>query len=199
MPRMDGIEATQRIRADSRFSALPIIAMTAHTLVEERERCRNAGMNDFISKPIDPDGLYAMVARWAAAGNAPLPVWPTIQPVAAVGMPVLSGIDTAIGLKRMMNKPAFYEKVLRDFYVRFRHATGEISQAIANDQHEEAERQAHSAKGLAATIGAMELNQAAMVLEQALKNRENPEPALSDFSRELDLVRTSLQQAYALP
>ena len=64
MPEMDGYEATAKIRADAHFDALPIIAMTAHATVEERERCLAAGMNDHISKPIDPTVLYDTVARY---------------------------------------------------------------------------------------------------------------------------------------
>ena len=59
MPEMDGYQATAKIRSDARFATLPIIAMTAHATVEERERCLAAGMNDHVSKPIDPDNLFA--------------------------------------------------------------------------------------------------------------------------------------------
>jgi two-component system sensor histidine kinase/response regulator len=64
MPEMDGYQATTRIRGDSRFAQLPIIAMTAHATVEERNRCLAAGMNDHISKPIHPNILYDTVARY---------------------------------------------------------------------------------------------------------------------------------------
>jgi two-component system sensor histidine kinase/response regulator len=64
MPELDGISATQAIRADARFAELPIIAMTAHAMVEERERCFAAGMNDHVTKPIEPDVLYQALARW---------------------------------------------------------------------------------------------------------------------------------------
>ena len=64
MPEMDGYEATRLLRADPRFHELPILAMTAHALVEERERCLAAGMNDHVTKPIDPDALFAALTRW---------------------------------------------------------------------------------------------------------------------------------------
>ena len=64
MPEMDGFTATRLLRADPRFDDLPIVAMTAHALVEERERCLQAGMNDHVTKPIDPDALFAAFARW---------------------------------------------------------------------------------------------------------------------------------------
>ena len=65
MPEMDGYTATRLLRADPRFKDLPIIAMTAHALVEERQRCLEAGMNDHVTKPIDPDALFAALKRWA--------------------------------------------------------------------------------------------------------------------------------------
>ena len=64
MPEMDGYQATTKLRSDARFATLPIIAMTAHATIEERQRCLAAGMNDHISKPIDPDNLFETVGRF---------------------------------------------------------------------------------------------------------------------------------------
>ena len=72
MPEMDGFQATAKIRSDPRFARLPIIAMTAHATIEERQRCLEAGMNDHVSKPIEPDILYATLERWAKP-TAPRP------------------------------------------------------------------------------------------------------------------------------
>ena len=64
MPEMDGYQATSKLRADERFADLPIIAMTAHATMEERQRCLAAGMNDHVSKPIDPAALFETVGRF---------------------------------------------------------------------------------------------------------------------------------------
>src|SRR4030095_10860973 len=64
MPEMDGYQATGRLRQQARFAALPIVAMTAHATLEERERCIAAGMTDHVSKPIDPAALYAVLGRY---------------------------------------------------------------------------------------------------------------------------------------
>ena len=69
MPVMDGIEATRAIRSDPRFQDLPIIAMTANAMAADREKCLNAGMNDHIGKPIDPDELFSVLLRWAGRRN----------------------------------------------------------------------------------------------------------------------------------
>jgi two-component system, sensor histidine kinase and response regulator len=66
MPVMDGVEATKAIRADPRFKTLPIIAMTANAMAADRDRCLEAGMNDHIAKPIDPDQLFNVLLRWTA-------------------------------------------------------------------------------------------------------------------------------------
>lgn len=73
MPEMDGLEATRQIRQDARFGKLPIIAMTADAMAEDRQRCLDAGMDDYLSKPIDSEVLFAALARWcpAAAKAAP--------------------------------------------------------------------------------------------------------------------------------
>ena len=70
MPEMDGFTATRQLRADSRFNDLPILAMTAHALVEERERCLQAGMNGHVTKPIDPDALFAALTQWVKRRGA---------------------------------------------------------------------------------------------------------------------------------
>lgn len=76
MPVMDGFEATQQIRAQSRFKNLPVIAMTAHALKGDRERCIAAGMNDHIAKPIDPEKLFSTLDKWLAVKNVDITLDP---------------------------------------------------------------------------------------------------------------------------
>jgi HPt (histidine-containing phosphotransfer) domain-containing protein len=165
--------------------------MTAHALDSERQRCLAAGMNDFLTKPIDPDLLQQMLSRWqpkhAPSNHAPKQESTSMN--STDGFPDLPGINTADGLKRMMNKPALYEKVLRDFYARFNDEPTHIRTALASGDFSTAERRAHSTKGLAGTIGAAGLQSAAKALEDALHAGEMPsETIFGQFERELGIV-----------
>jgi HPt (histidine-containing phosphotransfer) domain-containing protein len=105
------------------------------------------------------------------------------------GLPDLPGIDKADGLRRMMNKPALYEKILRDFHARLIDAPQVIRATMATGDFASAERHAHSAKGLAGTIGALDLQNAAMALEQALRDGETPsDTVLAQFEQDLHTV-----------
>jgi HPt (histidine-containing phosphotransfer) domain-containing protein len=105
------------------------------------------------------------------------------------GLPDLPGIDKADGLRRMMNKPALYEKILRDFHARLIDAPQVIRATLATGDFASAERLAHSTKGLAGTIGALDLQNAAMALEQALRDGETPsDTVLAQFEQDLHTV-----------
>ena len=69
MPVMGGFEATREIRKDERFKELPVIAMTAHAMAGDREKSLAAGMNDHVTKPIDPDELFSTLVRWIKPGE----------------------------------------------------------------------------------------------------------------------------------
>jgi PAS domain S-box-containing protein len=69
MPHMDGLEATRRLRLSASGARVPVIAVTANAFMEDKHRCLDAGMNDFIAKPIDPDVLYACVLKWLSAAH----------------------------------------------------------------------------------------------------------------------------------
>lgn len=113
--------------------------------------------------------------------------------------PELAGIDTTDGLKRMMNKPALFEKVLRDFHARFRNQQQAIAASIAAGNFADAERQAHSVKGLAGTIGALPLQAAAKRLEQTLHAETAPTTAaFTEFADQLQIVVDAIGQGFGI-
>jgi len=114
-------------------------------------------------------------------------------------LPDLPGIDKAEGLRRMMNKPRLYEKVLRDFHTRFRNETQTLRASIDSGDLVTAERQAHSAKGLAGTIGAGNLQDIARALETALHDGDSSlEDYFSGFEQELGRVLAGIAQGFGI-
>jgi len=99
MPEMDGIAATRAIRRlDERIRLIPIVALTANAFSEDQQRCREAGMNDFLPKPISRDGLLAMVAKWS--GGIPPEMTETAPSTPLVlDQPVLDAFDSALGVE----------------------------------------------------------------------------------------------------
>ena len=114
MPVMDGIDATRAIRSDPRFQNLPIIAMTANAMAADREKCLNAGMNDHIGKPIDPDQLFSVLLRWAGRRKIEAYIgvthWILIAPRS-----ILPELTPHSGLKSIGGKRERYESLLRKF------------------------------------------------------------------------------------
>jgi CheY-like chemotaxis protein/HPt (histidine-containing phosphotransfer) domain-containing protein len=200
MPEMDGLEATRRIRASGKHADLPIIAMTAHAFDEERQRCDQAGMNDFLTKPIDPDLLQQVLLRWKPKPATTEKISPKSPSTVTISpeLPDIPGLDMAEGLRLMMNKPKLYERVLREFHQRFVGEAARIREALSS-QPEQAVRMAHSVKGLAGSIGARRLQAQALALESAIKSND---PALAEhlatFESELGIVTAGIASAFKL-
>lgn len=115
------------------------------------------------------------------------------------GLPDLPGIDKADGLRRMMNKPALYEKILRDFHARLIDAPQVIRSMLASGDFSSAERNAHSVKGLAGTIGALALQDAAKDLEHALHDGQAPSAAaFARFEQELGTVINGIAAGFGI-
>jgi len=185
MPEMDGYQATAKLRSDARFAALPIIAMTAHATIEERQRCLASGMNDHISKPIDPSALFETVARYyrsAPGTSASVPaIAKTSDPVGeTVGVPVVEsrahnmeiptveGLNSVEGLLRVAGNRKLYLKLLRQFSAQQSDAPGQITELLKAGDRPAAERRAHTVKGVAANLGVKTVQLAAGELEKAI-------------------------------
>jgi two-component system sensor histidine kinase/response regulator len=185
MPEMDGYQATARIRGDSRFTELPIIAMTAHATLEERSRCLAAGMNDHISKPIHPNLLVATLTRYyrptdAAATATPSPPVAARVSAPADELPRVEGLDTADGMRRVGGNKKLYLKLLRQFVEVEHDAPARIRERLSVGDHTTAERIAHTIKGVAGSLGAGAVQVAAADLERAIKEGAPATAALWD-------------------
>ncbi len=175
MPVMDGYEATRLLRAEARFASLPILAMTAHAMLPERERCLALGMNDYVTKPINPDELFATLARWIQReGSIPAAPAPPPPPPEAGGPgapPAQRGVlSREEGLASFSGNVALYEKMLGRFLELKPEAAREIRTALAQGDAETAARHAHSMIAVAGTIGAAELSGLARELQNAIQD-----------------------------
>ncbi len=178
MPEMDGYEATRQLRSDNRFSDLPIIAMTAHALVEEREKCLNAGMVDHVAKPIDPDILFATLVKWIKPDEKrtrKVSIQKSALPVAdpSIELPdFLAGIDMKQGLERVGGNKKLFKQLLETFHRTKADVPDEIKSALASGDDKAAASLAHGVKGVAGNISANALFAAAKGLEDVLNGRE---------------------------
>jgi PAS domain S-box-containing protein len=199
MPVMDGIEATRIIRSNPRFEGLPIIAMTANAMASDRILCLEAGMNDHIAKPIDPDQLFGVLLRWIRRpdddGRA-APSATTVQPTdGQVSDLAISGIDVRAGLKRTGGNRKRYEALLRKFADQQAGTVSAMQSALSMGDAATADRAAHSLKGAAATLGATALSEAAAKAETAIKTGKGRDEAVQSLSLSLDAVLSSLGAA----
>jgi two-component system, sensor histidine kinase and response regulator len=199
MPEMDGFDATRLIRTQARLQGLPIIAMTAHALVEERQRCLDAGMNDHVSKPIDPDALFATLARWAkprqvpAAKTEPRPARAT-----AVVIPKIEGVDVREGLTRAAGNRRLYRDLLIRFAKDHRDVGAQIAAALESGEPKQAEHIVHTVKGVAGNMSIRRIYSSADKLEKAIRERRSAVPKL--LSAFTSVVKHQVQAIqHALP
>jgi CheY-like chemotaxis protein len=198
MPELDGLSATREIRADGRFADLPIIAMTAHAMVEERERCFAAGMNDHVTKPVEPEALYQTLARWFRRGAA-MPARPAsgAKRAAAVDgvLPQVAGVDSASGLKRVAGNRALYLSLLEKFVAGQADVPVQLRTALAAGDRALAERLAHTLKGVAGNIGAQAVQAAAGTVEGAIRGNADPGAAIGTLENTLAAIIGPLRAA----
>lgn len=184
MPELDGYEATRIIRSDARFQALPIIAMTAHAMVKDKQRILAAGMKDHITKPIDPDRMFKTMEKYYSKNKAAAaPKRGVVKAAVAqtARIPAVPGIDTDSGLKRAAGNGKLYLNMLKKFMDNYAEAPGNICQALGKGDRQLAERLAHTVKGVAGNIGAVGVQKMAQELEQSI--RENDAAELTEQIR----------------
>lgn len=152
MPVLDGLSATRQLRALPGFESLPVLAMTAHTLAEERAQCLAAGMQGHITKPLDVARLVRELQHYRPA--------PTPEAAPAV-------LDTAAGLLHFDGQIPLYRRTLEGFAQQYADGLGAWAPWLAMGNWSELRRAAHTLQGLAATLGAQHLHRAALALERS--------------------------------
>ncbi len=194
MPVMDGITATQEIRKQPHLANLPVVAMTANVMQSDRDACIASGMCDVVTKPIVADHLWSVLAKWIAPRATPLPPMPASSPD-VVDLPEhVPALNMAAGLRRLNGNRRAYLNMLRLFVRNQSSTPAQLHAALAQADWPTAERIAHSAKGVAGSIGAEALQEQARVLETAL-HAGAPLAQLQPLVAEVELQLNALVQA----
>jgi two-component system sensor histidine kinase/response regulator len=193
MPVMDGIRATTLIRQDWSAEQLPIIGMTAHAMVRDREKCLSAGMNDYVTKPFEPQQLFAVLAKWMKGGaDAPSS---SLQESDAVD-PGTRAVSIELGLQRCLGRKDLYAKIVRRFLDTRGNDPSDLQAAILAGDLDTAAQLAHQVISTAGTIGAEALSEAGRALQLALEAGEASRwPDLqTTFSTQHALVANELRR-----
>ncbi len=160
MPEMDGYEATRRIRANEPNHTTPIVAMTAHAMAGDREKCLAAGMDDYITKPLKVEELKAMIARWVGKADA------AVDDVAQVSAPSTAPVEMASLLKITDNDKEFLQELIELYLNDVPQRLAMLSAAIANQSATDVRSEAHSLKGASGNISALGLQRVFAELEK---------------------------------
>jgi CheY-like chemotaxis protein len=201
MPVMDGFQATRAIRQNDTFKNLPIIAMTASAMAQDRDQALESGMNDHVPKPIDPRKLFETLLKWIVLPKEQIAIENPenenmeahLPPAGSAGehLPdALPGFDISAGLERLQGNKRLYHKLLVDFGRNYSMAGDEIRRSLHQNDYAQAHRLVHNLKGLAGNLSATELLQAAISLEQRVKG-----PSASVSQKDLQAAQSGLETA----
>jgi PAS domain S-box-containing protein len=178
MPQMDGLEATRAIRRLPNRSGTPILAMTANAFDEDRHACLQAGMSDFVPKPVNPDALYAMLLKWLSTSHPQRPAAPLTHVVTAPSLspselrrrlaPV-PGLDVELGLASVRGDATTYARILALFADSHGQDATHLRESLVSGDLAAVLARAHALKGSAGNVGAVEVSEAAAALESVAR------------------------------
>lgn len=190
MPVKDGYEATKAIRQVGLYNDLPIIAMTANAMSGDRERCLSAGMNDHLSKPINPQQVFNTIAQWVAPKENVVAV--DIELLDDIPTFNVEGFDTTSAILRMSGNLKAYKKTLSRVIETENDIVARVQLAMANNDISSAILLIHSLKGVAATIGAIGLVTPLESLESTLTEQQKNEICEVDDNLRAEFYSLSL-------
>ena len=201
MPGMNGLEATAAIRAgEAGGSRVPIIAMTAHAMKGDRDRCLAAGMDGYLSKPIDPREMIALVESVAAeatdAGAASI----TPCPAELASPPAAVVFDPELALKKCLNKRDLLQEMIAYFFTDADSLLPQMRAALRRDNLEEVGRLAHRLKGTLVHLGAEPATQAAARVEQFMLyagEQAEAEEAVKALEHQCEVLKAALAEHQA--
>ena len=217
MPNMNGTDATRAIRSLPEHGKTPILAMTANAFDEDRRTCAEAGMNDFIAKPVDPAVLYATLLKWLSLETAHMPPKPTEEQKPASPAPTsalekkpanislmrlanVPGINVARGVAVLRGNTEKYLDMLSRFVVAHADDMTLLAASLDAGEHTTAVRLAHTLKGTAATLGVGRLSEMAAQLETKLRQHKGTPLRSADIHHEMEMVSNEIMcLAAALP
>jgi len=194
MPIMDGYTATRLIRQSERGRFIPIIAVTAHAMKEELDRCIEAGMNDYVTKPIDTELLFEKMGRWMSDKRRPGNGCGKNNKVAGRGVSggeiSIPGIDSTDAIARAGGNKDVFIRVLKSFREEYSGVSQKIRSMLAKGEFEAAHDLSHSVKGVSGNISAARLYMASRAVNEILKGTDlsRMEEAIKEFEAALSEV-----------
>jgi len=196
MLEIDGYVATRIIRQKPGCAQLPIIAMTADAMEKAQEKCLEAGMNDYIAKPIDTLQLFTVLAQWTSAGAAPGKAAATYAQPGSKAPFKLPGVDVQAGMHRLGGNQALYLELLTDFCNTYEDPEIEFSRLLAAENTGGARQLVHTIKGTASNLSALSVTYSAAELEKALEQSQpdNLPELLGNLSESLRQLQRSLDR-----
>jgi len=193
MPVMDGITATKKIRKNPKYKSLPIIAMTANVMAGDREKCMQAGMNDYIAKPIDPEQLFSILLKWIPSKKSKIKQ--VKQQLAKSQEDELQfnipGLNSELGLRRVLGKKKSYINLLRKYAAGQKDIFVEMEKMLSEGDWRSAERLAHTLKGVSGSIGAVVIQEKAADVESAIREHASSD-ILNPLMRETSIMLTKM-------